>query len=108
MKFEIWFFTAGDRRQRRSEFDGQFRQQLVLAGKDAQHLVEFAQRGIRAADDHIQVASAPRQAGAEFVDDDREPLALGQPVQVPEQVDVDRARGVLHRQQVLPGPFTPL
>ncbi len=89
----------------RSESSARFDERLVLRGEDAEHLVEFAQRRVRAADDRVQVAPAPGQAGAEFVDDDREALALGQAVDVAEQIDVDRARGVRDRQQVLPFAF---
>ena len=47
----------------------------------------------------------PIQAGAEFVDDDREALAFGQPVDVVQQVGVDRAVGVGDRQVVLARAF---
>ncbi len=77
--------------------DRQFREHVVLAGEDREHLVEFLQRRVGALDDFAEVAAAPGEAGAEFVEDDREALLFGQPVDVAEQVDVDRARGVLHR-----------
>ena len=81
--------------------DRQFRQHLVLAGEDRQHAVEFLQCGVGATNDHVEVGAAPGQPGAELVDQDREALALGQPRDVAEQVDVDRAVSVLHGKQVL-------
>ena len=88
--------------------DRQFREHVVLAGEDREHLVEFLQRRVGALDDFAEVAAASGEAGAEFVEDDRQALAFGQAVDVAEQVDVDRAVGVLHRQQVLAGAFLPL
>jgi hypothetical protein len=78
---------------------------VILAGEDREHPIEFLESGVGAADDHVQVAAAPSQAGAQLVDNDRQPLARGQPVDVVEQVDIDGAVGVLHRQQSLPGAF---
>ena len=67
-----------ERRQRLVGVDGEFARARVLAGEDREHLVEFLQRRVGAVDDHVQVAAAPGEAGAEFVEDDRQALALGQ------------------------------
>ena len=80
---------------------------MVLAGQDAKHLFEFLERRVGAADDFAQVAAAPRQAGAQLVEDDRQPLAFGQSVDVAEQVDVNRTVSVLYRQQPLARSFVP-
>ena len=71
----------------------------------ASTLSSSCKRRVGAADDRVQIASAPGQARAELVDDDRQALALGQARDVAEQVDVDRAVGVLHRQQSLARAF---
>ncbi len=91
-------------RQRREHGVGVDRQLLelrVLAGEDLEHLVGLAQRRVRAPDHLVEVLAAPRQAGAELVEDQRQPLALGLAHRVADQVDVDRLRGVGDRQQVL-------
>ncbi len=96
---------GGERRKRLVGVNGQLGQHVVLAGEDREHLVQFLQSGVRAADDHVQVASTPGQTDAEFVEDDRQALALGQARDVVEQVGVDRAVGVLDGQELLAGPF---
>ena len=88
------FADRGERFQRLVGVDRQFFEHRVLAGEDREHLVEFLQGRVGAADDRAEVAAAAQQAGAEFVDDDREALAFGQPVDVVQQVGVDRAVGV--------------
>ncbi len=86
-------------------FFGQVGQHLVLGGQDAKHGVEFAQRRVGVADDRVQIAAAARQAGAEFVEDDRQPFALGAAADVAHEVDVDGAGGVFEGHVVLPRPF---
>ncbi len=88
-----------------SESTASFGEHVVLAGEDRQHAVEFLQRGVGPFDHFVQVAPAAGEAGAEFVDDDRQALAFGQPADVAEQIDVDGAVGVLHGQQVLAFAF---
>ena len=100
------FAHPRERRERDVRIDRQFRQHRVLVGEDLQDLVEFLQRRVRAADHHVEVAAAAGEARAEFVEDDRQALAFGEVVDVPEQVDVDRAVGVRDRQQVLARAFT--
>src|SRR5207253_468118 len=72
---------------------------------DLEHAVEFLQRGVGALQDHLQVAAAPRQARAELVENDREALALRQPVDVVEQIGIDGAVRVVHGQQPLARAF---
>ncbi len=94
-----------DRRERAVAFDSEIGQHLVLFREDRQHLFEFLQSRIGAADDGVQVRAATGEAGAEFVEDDRQALGLGQARDVAEQVDFHRAMGVRHRQQHLTGAF---
>ena len=81
-------------------------ERLVLAREDLQHLVGLAQRRVRAVDDLVQLGAAAGQRGAELVDQEREPLAVGQPHDVVDQVEVDRRARPLERQHV-PGPRRP-
>ena len=74
---------------------------VVLAGQDLEHLVGLLQRRVGAPDDLVEVLAAARHAGAELVEDQRQPLALGLAHRVADQVDVDRLHRVLDRQQVL-------
>ena len=48
---------------------------VVLAGQDLEHLVGVAERRVGAVDDRVEVRAARRQAGAELVEDHRQPLA---------------------------------
>ena len=66
-----------------------------------EHLVGLLQRRVGAPDDLVEVLAAARHAGAELVEDQRQPLALGLAHRVADQVDVDRLHRVLDRQQVL-------
>ena len=73
----------------------------VLVGQDLEHLVGLAQRRVRPPDDLVEVAAAPGHRGAELIEDQRQPLALGRAHGVADQVDVDRLGRVLDRQQAL-------
>ena len=73
----------------------------VLVGQDREHLVGLAQRRVGAVDDLVQLVAAAGQAGAELAQQDREALAVGQPQDVVEQVEVHRRAGVRERQQPL-------
>ncbi len=99
--------VASERDERAVAFDGEVAEHLVLGGEDAEHLFQFAQRRVGAVQNRVQVAAPTGEAGAEFVDDDRQALVLGQVVDVVEQVHVDRARGVGHGQVPLPRAFLP-
>ena len=78
------------------------RASLFWRGEDREHLVDLAQRRVGAADDLVEVLAAAGQAGAELVEDDRQPLAVGRAHDVVDQVEVDRlASCLLDRQQVL-------
>ena len=94
-----------ERRQRPVGVDRKFRQDAVLAGEDLEDAFEFLKRRVRATDDGIQIAAASSQAGAEFVEDDRQTLAFRQARDVSEQIDVDGTVGVLHGHQELPRAF---
>ena len=59
-----------------SESTRQPAQHPVLAGEDPQHLVGLAQRRVRPVDHLVQLRAAAGEAGAELVDQDREPLAV--------------------------------
>ena len=72
-------------------------ERAVLAGEDLQHLVRLAQRRVRAVDDLVEVLAPAREAGAELVQQDREALAIGQPQDAVEQVEVDRRARVRDR-----------
>ena len=74
---------------------------LSWLGEQVEDLVGGLQRRVGVADDAAEVLAAPGQRGAELVDDDRQPLAVGQPHDVVDEVDVDRPRGVGHGQQAL-------
>ena len=87
---------GGERRERTIGVDRELREHAVLVRQDFQHAVRFAQRGICAHDQFVQVFPAPEEGRPEFVQDDPQPLRLGQAVDVREQVDIDRARGVLY------------
>ncbi len=99
------FTHGGERRERFVGVDRELREHLVLAREDREHLVEFRERRVSAPDDDVQVAAAAREASSEFVDDQRQPLAFGQAADVAEQIDVDGAVGLGHRQVVLPFAF---
>ena len=64
----------------------------VLLGQDLEHLVGLAQRRVGAPDDLVEVRAAAREPGAELVEDQRQPLALGLAHRVADQVDVHRLR----------------
>ena len=54
--------AVADPRERRERFvgvDREFCQHMVLAGEDREHLVEFLQRGVGAADHRVEVAPRP-------------------------------------------------
>ncbi len=98
---------AHQRYQRPVAFFGEVAEHLVLGGEDPEHLFQFPQRRVGAVQHGVKVAAATGEAGAEFVEDDRQPLVLGQMPDVAEQVHADRAGGVGHRQQILAGAFVP-
>ena len=84
-------------RQRAQRLVGVARQvgeRAVLLGQDREQLVGLAQGRVGAVDDLVQLVAAPGQAGAELAQQDREALAVGQPQDVVEQVDVDGRAGV--------------
>ena len=55
------FADRGERRERLVGVDRQLREHVVLAGEDAEDLVEFLQRRVGAADDRVEVAAAARR-----------------------------------------------
>ena len=76
----------------------------VLVGQDRQHLVELAQRRVRAADHLAQVLAAPREPGAELVQDDREALAVRDGAsRLRIRSSPTGVTGLLDRQQALAG-----
>ncbi len=91
----------------RSELTASFESTRFSFAEDREHAVGFAQRGVRAHDHFVQVFAASGEARTEFVEDDPQPFGLGQLVDVGEQVWVDRARGVLDREQALALAFLP-
>ena len=69
--------------------------------EDLEHAVDLLERRVGTADDRVDLLAAAGEAGAELVEDQREPLPVGQAHDVVDQVEVDRPLGVRHRQQVL-------
>src|ERR1700722_4870121 len=106
-EFRELLAIARDRRKRSGGFDREVAEELVLGGEDAEHLFEFAQRRVGAVQDRVQVAAAPGESGAEFVDDDRQPLVLRQVVDVADLVDSHRTGGLLDGEQPLARAFVP-
>ena len=74
-----------------SDSTREVRQHAVLRGEDREHSVELVERRVRAADHRVELLAVARQPDAELVDDDREALALRQPHDVVQHVEVDRA-----------------
>ena len=73
----------------------------VLVGEDLEDAVGLAQGGVGAVDDLAELVAAGREAGSEVVEDEAEAVAVGDAVDVLEQVEVHRLAVVLQRQQAL-------
>ncbi len=108
---EVVGVLLADGRQRRQLLVGVHRepcQHVVLVGEDGEDPVRVpASAGLARRMTSLRSLPAAREAGAEFVEDDRQALAFGQAVDVVEQVRVDRAVGVLTGQELLAGAFVP-
>ena len=79
-------------RERREDLVGVARpagQLVALGGEDAEEAVDVAQDRVGALDDFSSVFAAAGEAGAEFVEDQREALRVGQGLDVVDQVGVD-------------------
>ena len=77
----------------------------VLVAEDREDLVGLLQRRVGVADRLAQLRPAARDGGAELVEDDRQPLLLGQPHDVRDQVEVDRlARSASTGSRYWPSP----
>ena len=94
--------VAGQRSEDRVAVARQVGEHAVLVGEDGEDLVGLLERRVGVGDRLAQVAAAPGQAGAQLVEDDGQPLAVGQAQRVVEQVEVDRLGRLADRQQVLP------
>ena len=82
--------VAGQRSEDRVAVARQVGEHAVLVGEDGEDLVGLLQRRVGVGHRLAQVAAAPGQAGAQLVEDDGQPLAVGQAQRVVEQVEVDR------------------
>ena len=67
-----------------SESTASFASMWFSLARIASTLSSSLQGGVGALDHFAEVAAAPREAGAEFVEDDRQTLAFGQAVDVAE------------------------
>ena len=90
--------VAGKRLQRRVPIARQTRQLPALLGQDVQHPVGLAKRRIGSVDHLAEVLAASGEPGPQLVEDQPEPVAEGQALDVLNQVEVDRCAVVLQRQ----------
>ena len=79
---------------------GQAGEKAVLVGQHGDHLVGLLERRIGAEQRGVQFLTVAREADAEPRDDQLQPLLLGQPRDVGDQVDADRRCRVLERNHV--------
>ena len=89
-KSASWRLALRQRRQHGIRVGGQPRQHLVLVRQDLQDLVGLPERRVGPVDHRVQVRAARRQARAELVEDQREPLADRLLGDVLDDVRVDR------------------
>ena len=93
MKSATLLLLARERRERAVGVARELGQHPVLAGEDGEHLVGLAQRRVGAVDHLVQLLAAAGEAGAELVEQDRQPLAVRAAHDVVDQVEVDRRAG---------------
>ena len=82
--------VLGERLQHRVAVGREGLELVALVGEDLEDAVRLAQGGVRAVDHGAEVVAAGGEAGAELVEDDPEAVAVGRPVDVVDQVQVDR------------------
>ncbi len=91
----------GERLERSGTVFGEVVERLGLSLEQRQELVRLAQRRVAAHDDLLEVFAAGREADAELVQDQSEPVRVGLAHDVVDQVEVDCLAVVLDREEAL-------